>query len=71
MENIFKDEDIKESIEKEEKMGYEIDEGTKKGLLFVGGVLIALISILNYEKYQIISIIGIFIAIFLIVKALS
>ena len=48
-----------------------IDEGTKKGLFFTLGVLLNVISILNFNQYQIPAIIGIFFGIFLIVKSLS
>lgn len=49
----------------------KLDEGTKKAVLFVMGVLLSLISILNFSQYQALSIIGIFVGIFFIVKSLS
>jgi len=49
----------------------KIDEGTKKGLYFAGGVLLSVISVFNFDKNQILAFIGILIGIFFIVKALS
>jgi len=49
----------------------QIDEGTKKAILFIMGVLLNLVSILNFNQFQVPAIIGIFLGIFFIVKSLS
>jgi len=48
-----------------------IDKGTEKAIFFILGVMLNLISILNFNQYQIPAIIGIFLGIFFIVKSLS
>lgn len=53
-------------------MGKEIfDEGTKKSIIFIMGLILEIISLINYNQYQIPAIIGIIFGIFLIVKSLS
>ena len=47
------------------------DEGTKKTLMFISGLILEVISLINYNQYQIPAIIGILFGIFLIVKSLS
>jgi len=49
----------------------EINESTKNGLYFTVGSLLSVISVLNFNDYQIPSFFGILIGIFFIVKALS
>lgn len=49
----------------------KIDEGTKKGLYFSIGALLAVISVYNFNQYQIPAFFGILLGIFFIVKALS
>lgn len=48
-----------------------IDEGTKKGIFFTMGVLLNVISILNFNQYSVPALVGIFVGIFLIIKSLS
>ena len=48
-----------------------LDEGTKKGFYFTLGSLITLISVFNFNEYQIPSFLGLLLGMFLIVKALS
>ena len=48
-----------------------MDEGTKKGFYFAGGALLSVISVFNFDQYQIPAFIGILLSIFFIVKALS
>lgn len=48
-----------------------IDKSTKKGILFSVGVLLSVISVFNFNKSPILAFIGILVAIFFIVKALS
>ncbi|MBI2629247.1 hypothetical protein HYW74_04135 [Candidatus Pacearchaeota archaeon] len=47
------------------------DDSTKKTLMFVSGLILEVISLVNYNQYQIPAIIGILFGIFLIVKSLS
>lgn len=49
----------------------KVDASTLKAIYFIIGILLNLISLLNYNEYQIPAIIGIFVGIFFIVKALS
>lgn len=49
----------------------KIDEGTKKGFYFAIGVLLSVVGVVNFNQSQILSIIGILVGIFFIVKALS
>lgn len=49
----------------------QLDEGTKKGIYFAIGVLLSVVSVLNYKDYQVLALIGILVGIFFIVKALS
>mgnify|MGYP001560531121 CR=1 FL=1 len=48
-----------------------IDEGTKKGFYFSLGALLTLISVINFNQYQIPAFLGILLGVFFIVKALS
>lgn len=48
-----------------------LDEGTKKALMFISGLILEIISLINYNQYQIPAIVGILFGIFLIVKSLS
>lgn len=52
-------------------MARKSDEGTKKTLMFISGLILEVISLINYNQYQIPAIIGILFGIFLIVKSLS
>jgi hypothetical protein len=52
-------------------MAKQIEEGTKKTILFLMGVLLEVLSLMYYNSYQIPAIIGIFLGIFFIVKSLS
>mgnify|MGYP001558459312 CR=1 FL=1 len=47
------------------------DNGSLKALYFIIGVILNLISIINFNQYQILAIIGILVGIFFIVKSLS
>ncbi len=52
-------------------MATTIDEGTKKSLMFICGLILEIISLINYNQYQIPALIGILFGIFLIAKSLS
>jgi len=47
------------------------NEETIKILMFISGIILEIISLINYNQYQIPAIIGVLFGIFLIVKSLS
>jgi len=47
-----------------------VKEGTVKSLMLVLGILLEVISIINYNQYLIPAVIGMFLGLFLIAKAL-
>ena len=49
----------------------KIDKGTKNGIYFSLGTLLSIISVVNFNQYQIPAFVGILLGIFFIVKALS
>ena len=52
-------------------MANKLDESTKKGIYFSIGALLTVISVFNFNEYQIPSFFGILLGIFFIVKSLS
>ena len=49
----------------------KIDEGTKKGIYFSVSALITVLSVFNFNQYQIPAFFSILLGMFFIVKALS